>query len=104
MTYKEFFKYIGIVLIYSLKTFWCTLLNKKDLIIVKYHIWFVRRVLNSDMATYRRYREKMYQHLHMARKCNDISQQRCIKCEWYLKEGNDILEYLRYVYENDLIK
>lgn len=104
MTYKEFFKYIGIVLIYLLKEFWCTLLNKKDLIIVKYHTWFVRRVLNSDMATYRRYRENMYQHLDMAQKYTDISQQRCVKCDWYLKESNDILEYLRYMYENDLIK
>lgn len=104
MTCKEFFKYIGIVLIYSLKTFWCTLLNEKDLIIEKYHIWFVHRVLNSDMATYCRYRENVYRHLDMAHRYNEIVQQRCAKCEWYLREGNDILEYLRYVYENDLIK
>lgn len=104
MTCKEAFKYIGIVLIYSLKAFGNALLNEKDLIAVKYHIWFVLRVLNSDMTTYCRYRENVYRHLDMAHRYNEIVQQRYAKCDWYLREGNDILEYLRYAYENDLIK
>ena len=104
MTRKEAFKYIGIILIYVLKTFWYILLNKKDFIAVKYHTWYIQHALNGDRTVWCRCREFVYQHLDMIKSYNEIAQQRYAKCEWYLREGNDILEYLRYVYENDLIK